>query len=61
MELRLTDMGIIAGGAYLGWKMKRSVLAILSLRRLLDIQVEYQKGSGDPSVQFREEIWAGDR
>lgn len=59
MELHLTDVGIIADGADLGWKMRRSVLAILSLRCLLDIQVEYQKGSGGPIVQFKGEIWAG--
>lgn len=43
----------------MGWKMRRSILAILNLRGLLDIMVECQKDSGDPSVPFKGESWAG--
>ena len=52
-------MGTITDGADVGWKMRRSILAILNLRGLLDIKVECQKDSGDPSVPFRGESWAG--
>ena len=41
-EVCLTDMGLLADGANLGWKMNRLVLAMLSLRCLLDIQVTCQ-------------------
>lgn len=60
MELLFPDMGINAGGVDLGWKMKRSLLAVLSLKCLLDTQLECQKGSGGPSVQFRGGMEAGD-
>ena len=59
MALYLTDTGVITDGADLGWKMRRSIWAVLNLRGLLDIKVECQKDHGDPGVPFRGESWAG--
>ena len=59
MALYSADPGVITDAADFGWKMRRSILAILNLRGLLDIKVECQKDRGDPGVPLRGESWAG--